>query len=116
MPRIPIIITDFTKDIYKATDSLPTGTPRPVPRIPIIIMDYTKDISKATDSFPAGTPRPMPRIPIIITDYTKDISKATERKQIERPVSFYARMMHWPSGSLPGILDYNLGPTQNPKL
>ena len=34
-----------------------------MPRIPITITDYTKDISKATESFLAGTPRPNVKDP-----------------------------------------------------
>ena len=79
MPRIPIIITDYTKDISKATDSLSAGPPRPMPRIPITITDYTKDISKATESFLAGTPRPMSRIPILRPSYSRTTNTHTTK-------------------------------------
>ena len=71
--------------------------------------DYTKDISKATASFPAGTPRPVPRIPLTISDYTKDNSKATEENKLNDQCRSMLKLMRWPSGSLPGIIDYYLG-------
>ena len=50
-----------------------------MPRIPITITDYTKDISKATESFLAGTPRPMSRIPIIRPSYSRTTNTHTTK-------------------------------------
>ena len=58
----------------------------------------------------------MPRIPLTISDYTKDNSKATEENNLNDQRRSMLNMMRWPSGSLPGIIDYNLGPALDPYL